>query len=359
MHDGVKKTMRARARVALAIVAMGAAAVTLEAQQQGQERGAGAAGGQGGGRGNPRPECVNPKIPAAECNVGATPINWADPPLGDGPFLIESARPEHRNLRVVVMARLRQPWSIAFLPDNAILVTERGGQLRIIRNGVLDPTPVAGVPAVHAAGLQGLMDVVLHPRFAENHFIYLAYHKPVKGPTGTEAGETTLARGVWNGTALTDVRDIFASGATNTESSRIGFGRDGMLYMSISASGTGPDVFRSADPNDYAGKTVRLRDDGTIPPDNPFVNKPGYKPGIYTLGHRNGHSMSLNPETGQFWMTEQGPNGGDEVNILKPGANYGWPFVSNGRNYMGRRSLTFPTSRALNSLTSYGYHPSP
>ena len=123
---------------------------------------------------------MNPKIPAAECNIGATPINWADPPLGDGPFLIESARPEHRNLRVVVMARLRQPWSIAFLPDNAILVTERGGQLRIIRNGVLDPTPVAGTPAVHASGLQGLMDVVLHPRFAENHYIYLAYHKPVK-----------------------------------------------------------------------------------------------------------------------------------------------------------------------------------
>ena len=124
---------------------------------------------------------------------------------------------------------------------------------------MLDPTPVAGTPAVHASGLQGLMDVVLHPRFAENHYIYLAYHKPVKGPTGTAAGETTLARGVWNGTALTDVRDIFASGATNTESSRIGFGRDGMLYMTISASGTGPDVFRSADPNDYAGKTVRLQ----------------------------------------------------------------------------------------------------
>src|SRR4030095_14558351 len=178
--------------------------------------------------------------------------------------------------RGVVRARLAQPWSIAFLPDNAILVTERGGLLRIIRNGVLDPAPVAGTPAVHASGLQGLMDVVLHPRFAENHFIYLAYHKPVKGPTGTEAGETKLARGVWNGqgvthvargvwtgTALTDVRDIFASGATNTESSRIGFGRDGMLYMSISASGTGPDVFRSADPDDYAGTTLSTRGDGT------------------------------------------------------------------------------------------------
>ena len=344
-----------KALVASTIVSMCAAAVTLDAQQtQGRAEGAGGQGrGQGTGRGAARPECVNPKIPAAECNVGATPINWADPPLGDGPFLIESALPQHRNLRVVVMARLRQPWSIAFLPEGDIFVTERGGgvdenkrpvpgQLRIIRKGVLDPNPVAGAPQVHAAGLQGMMDVVLHPRFAENHFVYLSYHKPVPDGAGGMAGETTLARGVWNGTALTDMRDIFQSGATRTESSRIGFGRDGMLYMTISASGTGPDVFRSADPNDYAGKTVRLRDDGTIPPDNPFVNKPGYKPGIYTLGHRNGHSMSLNPETGQLWVTEQGPNGGDEINILKPGSNYGWPFVSNGRSYMGPKISEVP-----------------
>lgn len=320
------------------------AVAVVSAQQPPQGRvGRGGGGGQGGGRAAPRPECVSPKIPAAECNVGAAPIQWADPPLGDGPFLVESAIPAHRNLRVVVMARLKQPWSIAFLPDGNVFVTERGGQLRIIRNGVLDPQPVAGVPKVQAAGLQGLMDVVLHPRFAENHFVYLSYHKPVPiegaPPTASGApamaGETTVARGTWNGTALVDVRDIFASGATRTESSRMGFGRDGMLYMSISASGTGPDVFRSADPNDYAGKTVRLRDDGTIPPDNPFVNKSGYRPGIYTLGHRNGHSMALNPETGEFWMTEQGPNGGDEINVLKPGANYGWPYVSAGRNYMG------------------------
>jgi glucose/arabinose dehydrogenase len=322
--------------------------------QQGQGRGQGAggrgqAGGGGQGRGAPRPECVNPKIPAAECNIGATAIQWADPPLGDGPFLIESALPQHRNLRVVVMARLEQPWSIAFLPDGAILVTERAGRLRIIRNGTLDPNPVAGVPAVRAGGLQGLMDVVLHPRFAENRWVYLAYHKPVTVPGQTTPqggpvteGATTLARGVWNGTALTDVKDIFESGATRTESSRIGFGRDGMLYMTISASGTGPDVFRSADPNDYAGKTVRLRDDGTVPPDNPFAGKPGYKPGIYTLGHRNGHSMSLNPETGEFWVTEQGPNGGDEINILKPGADYGWPQTSHGRNYMGPRISESP-----------------
>src|SRR6476619_2805546 len=140
---------------------VGAAAAVI-AQQAPQGR-AGQAGGrgQGGGRGAPRPECVSPKIPAAECNVGAAGIQWADPPLPDGPILIESAVPAHRNLRVVVMARLQQPWSIAFLPDNNILVTERGGRLRIVRNGVLDPNPVAGVPRVHAQGLQGLLDVVL------------------------------------------------------------------------------------------------------------------------------------------------------------------------------------------------------
>lgn len=116
-----------------------------------------------------------------------------------------------------------------------------------------------------------------------------------------------------------------------------------MLYMSISAPGTGPDVVRSQDPADYAGKTIRLRDDGTIPPDNPFIDTPGYMPGIYTLGHRNGHSMVLNPETSELWMTEQGPNGGDEINVLKPGANYGWPYVSHGRSYTGPQIAPDPT----------------
>jgi glucose/arabinose dehydrogenase len=156
------------------------------------------------------------------------------------------------------------------------------------------------------------------------------------------AGATTIARGVWNGRALTDVRDIFESGAIGTEASRIGFGRDGMLYMTISAPGTGPGVMRSVDPADYAGKTIRIRDDGSVPPDNPFVGKSDWKPAIYTYGHRNGHSMQLNPETGEFWVTEQGPNGGDEINVLKPGADYGWPYVSHGRNYMGPKISPSP-----------------
>ena len=268
-------------------------------------------------------------------------VGWPSPPLGPGPFLVESVRPEHRNLRVVVVARgLEQPWSLAFLPGGDMLVTERPGRLRLIKkDGALDPNPVRGVPTVRSRGLQGFMDVVLHPRFADNRFVYLSYHRPA----GDDAGETMLARGRWENGALVDVRDIFTSGTTGTEGSRIGFARDGMLHMTISAPGVGPDVVRSQNPQDYAGKTIRLRDDGSIPDDNPFVNDSRYLPAIWTLGHRNGHSMVLNPWTGELWATEQGPNGGDEINILQKGGNYGWPLVSYGRVYSGPRVSTVPT----------------
>jgi glucose/arabinose dehydrogenase len=272
-------------------------------------------------------------LPGAITGIPAG-TSWPSPPLGEGPFLVESVRPEHRNLRVVVVARgLEQPWSIAFLPGGDMLVTERPGRLRLIKGGKLDPTPVAGIPAVRSRGLQGLMDVVLHPRFADNHWVYFSYHRPV----GEDAGETMLARGRWENGRLVDVRDIFTTGATGTEGSRIGFAKDGMLHMTISAPGVGPDVVRSQDPKDYAGKTIRLRDDGSIPEDNPFVKDASYLPAIYTLGHRNGHSMVLNPWTGELWATEQGPNGGDEINILQKGGNYGWPLVSYGRVYSGPR----------------------
>jgi len=187
------------------------------------------------------------------------------------------------------------------------------------------------------------MDVVLHPRFADNHWVYFSYHRPV----GQDAGETMLARGRWENGRLVDVRDIFTTGATGTEGSRIGFAKDGMLHMTISAPGVGPDVVRSQDPKDYAGKTIRLRDDGTIPSDNPFVNDKSYLPAIYTLGHRNGHSMVLNPWTGELWATEQGPNGGDEINILQKGGNYGWPLVSFGRVYSGPRVSPNPTLEGM------------
>jgi glucose/arabinose dehydrogenase len=214
-----------------------------------------------------------------------------------------------------------------------MLVTERSGRLRLIRDGKLVASPIAGVPEVQPGGprgLQGLMDVALHPNFSANKWVYLAYHKPAGG----NGGETVLARGRWNGDHLTDVHDIFKSGATETEASRITFGHDGMLYMSISAPGS-PKFKRAQDPGDYAGKVVRLRDDGSIPDDNPFIGRAGYKPAIFTMGHRNGHGLAVNPETGELWETEQGPNGGDEINILRAGRNYGWPLVSYGRDYWG------------------------
>jgi aldose sugar dehydrogenase len=184
-------------------------------------------------------------------SVAPAAITWNTPELPDGPLQFESA--EERHLRVIVMTdNLEQPWSIAFLPDGSMLVTERPGRIRLIRNGKLKKEPVQGVPAVQTGGegnLQGLMDIALHPGFSENHWVYFAYHKPVAGGEGA----TTLARGTWDGTALVDVRDIFESGATGTEASRIVFGRDGMIYMSISGPGSGPDVGRAQKHDDYAG----------------------------------------------------------------------------------------------------------
>src|SRR5690606_31714009 len=155
--------------------------------------------------------------------------------------------------------------------------------------GVLDPEPVAGVPEVRTGGLMGLMDIALHPDFSRNGFVYLAYHRPT--PDGE--GETVLARAAWSGTELADLEVIFEAGATDTQSSRIGFGADGMLYMAVSAPGPGEGTVRWQRREDDAGKVVRLHDDGRIPDDNPFVGKEGWLPGIYTLGHRNGHSMVL------------------------------------------------------------------
>ena len=261
------------------------------------------------------------------------------PPLGSGPWVYSTF--EQRDIKVsVVTTGLSHPWSLAFLPDGSILITERVGRLRILRNGVLDPAPVAGTPQVLSRGtMAGLMDIALHPDFAQNKWIYISYHKPLA--PGVAAN--SVLRGTWDGKALTDVRDVFVSDDVDTEASRIVFGKDGMLYMGIGGPGTGPHVSvdRAQHTNDLAGKVLRLRDDGGVPPDNPFVGKTGYKPAIFTLGHRVQLGLALNPFTGEIWEEENGPNGGDELNVLKPGRNYGWPIVSYGRDYNGPR---FPPS---------------
>ena len=247
------------------------------------------------------------------------------PPLPDAPVTYKTA--EGQDIRVVVVARgLANPWSLAFLPDGSMLVTERPGRLRAIRNGVLDPQPVAGAPAVRAQGLCGLFDVALHPRFAENRFVYLTYDKP----SGDKGATLALARGRWDGRALTDMRELLvADGASCV--SRMVFGPDGMLY--VSTFGAQGDAAQS--PASLAGKVLRLRDDGTAPPDNPFAGKPGYRAEIYTMGHRSTQGLVVHPGTGRVWELEMGPNGGDEINILRPGGNYGWPLVSLGRTYPG------------------------
>lgn len=265
---------------------------------------------------------------AARTPTAPPPINWPSPPIADGPIVLDTAI-QHQ-IRLIVTKGLNQPWSMAFLPDGGILITERGGRLRIVRNGVLDPNPVAGVPQVFAQRLSGLMDLALHPRFSENKLIYFTYHKPAG-----DAGVITLARGRWDGVALTDVRDIF-SAIQGGNASRIIFGKDGMVYMTVGI-GDPPAAARAQDPNDLAGKVLRLRDDGTVPPDNPFVGRAGYRPEIYTMGHRNALGLAVQPGTGAIWECENGPNGGDEINILQPGKNYGWPVVSNGRFYLGPR----------------------
>jgi glucose/arabinose dehydrogenase len=248
------------------------------------------------------------------------------PPLPDEPVEYQTA--EGQDIRVVVLARgLSRPWSLAFLPDGAMLVTERTGQLRIIRNGVLDPNPVGGVPEVRSVGLSGLFDIALHPQFADNGFVYLTYNKP-SGERGAVLG---LARGEWDGGALTNVRDIFVSDDDTSSVSRMAFGHDGMLYVST----FGSQGQNAQNPNSHAGKVLRLRDDGGVPADNPFVGKANHKPEVYTLGHRSTLGLAVHPTNGQVWELEMGPNGGDEINLLEPGGNYGWPVVSLGRTYPG------------------------
>ncbi|MBV9505310.1 MAG: PQQ-dependent sugar dehydrogenase [Acidobacteriia bacterium] len=279
--------------------------------------------------------------PQKQPRTSPPPIIWPSPPLADGPITLDTGI-QHQ-VRLFVTKGLNQPWSMAFLPDGSILVTERPGRLRIVRNGVLQAAPVKGVPAVQGQGLGGLMDLALDPRFSQNKLIYFTYHKPPAGGTG--AGVITLARGRWDGDGLTEVRDLFSATQTGN-ASRIVFGRDGMLYMTV-GTGDPPAAYRAQDPNDLAGKVLRLRDDGTVPPDNPFINRPGYRPEIYTVGHRNALGLAVQPDTGAIWECEDGPNGGDEINILQAGKNYGWPVVSFGRFYLGPRVSEKPWQEGM------------
>jgi glucose/arabinose dehydrogenase len=226
---------------------------------------------------------------------------------------------------------LEHPWGLAFLPDGRMLVTERPGRLRIVnKDRKLDGEPVTGLPAITPHGQGGLLDVALHPRFAENSLVYISYAARGEGGVSTE-----VARGRLSGRRLEDVQVLFRqlpkSGGGRHFGSRLVFDRAGFLYITLGDRG---EMERAQKPDDHAGSVIRLHDDGRVPQDNPFVGKPGWKPEKYTLGNRNIQGAALHPRTGLLWTHEHGPQGGDEVNVIRAGVNYGWPVITYGVQYV-------------------------
>ena len=253
-----------------------------------------------------------------------------------------------QRIRVSLVAGgLFHPWSIVFPDARTILVAERNGKIRMIRDGVLQPKPAWEAPP-HPASDNGLQFIALHPQFAQNQFVYLSYPK-----RDDKRNTLAVSRGRLNGTTVTDVKEIFVADAWEAGGNMAGrlfFGPGGYLFVTVGdrdaiccnaqqrrADGSDDNSLRmkAQTLDNHVGKTLRLKDDGTVPPDNPFVGRAGAGPEIYTYGHRNGYGLSVHPDTGELWQAEIGPLGGDEVNVLLPGHNYGWPLVSMGRNYTG------------------------
>lgn len=275
--------------------------------------------------------------------------------LSDTPQILNE---NGQRLLVTPIKGLERPWALAFLPDGAMLITERPGRLRRVSADFrLDPQPISGIPEVLDSAYKGLMDVALHPDYAANHWVYFTYAKRLPGETDENwdkligpAGNAVLARGRYDGShALSNVEDLFIAEAATSgvSAARIVFGTDGKIYMSIGApsydlahGGTNRigHVDEAQDPASHAGKILRLNDDGSAPADNPFIDAPGYLAEIFALGVRNTTGMVVHPTTGEIWEVEHGPNGGDELNIVKAGGNYGWPLVSYGRAYSGERT---------------------
>lgn len=238
---------------------------------------------------------------------------------------------EKHPLRVEhVVEGLEHPWGMAFLPDGDVLVTERPGRLRLVEDGRLHPDPIAGLPEITVSGQGGLLDVTLHPAFADNRWVYLAY--VAMGPEGIGP---EVVRGRLDDHRLTDVEVLFRmrpkSGGGRHFGSRLVFDRDGYLFITLGDRGDRPRAQRL---NDHAGSMIRLHDDGRVPDDNPFVGRDDALPEIYNYGHRNIQGAALHPETGVLWTHEHGPQGGDEVNVERPGVNYGWPVITYGVNYV-------------------------
>ncbi|MCB1807324.1 MAG: PQQ-dependent sugar dehydrogenase [Candidatus Competibacteraceae bacterium] len=243
---------------------------------------------------------------------------------------------KHRFEVVTVAQGLEHPWSLAFLPDGTLLVTERPGRLRVINKGQLRPQAVTGLPGnIAAVGQGGLLDVALHPAFASNRLLYFSYAGHGEGGIGTEVARARLSPAA---SRLENLEVIFRalpkSRGGRHFGSRLVFGTDDYLYITLGDRG---DMWRAQDLNDHAGSVIRLNDDGSVPASNPFVQQAAARPEIFTYGNRNMQGATLQPDTGLIWIQEHGPRGGDELNIVQAGANYGWPKVTYGINYNGTK----------------------
>lgn len=255
-----------------------------------------------------------------------------------------------QSYRVVPVADdIRSPLSMAFLPNGDLLVAEKEGALRRVVNGVASPISISGVPPLYSGGQGGLHEVALHPEFAVNNLVYLAHAKETGGGRAT----TVLVRAKLEGNALVEVQELFVA-RTNSSAGehfggRIAFDGAGHLFLSVGDRGASPrgDLERhpAQDRSNHQGTIVRLTLDGAVPPDNPFVNRPDVLPEIWSYGHRNPQGLVYDAATGTLWETEHGPRGGDELNVVLPGRNYGWPVITFGRNYSGT-SITSDTARA-------------
>lgn len=264
----------------------------------------------------------------------------------------------HRFRVVTVADGFVNPWSIAWLPNGDMLVTERPGRLRIVRDGKLLPDPVPGVPAVRAAGQGGLQDVVVHPNFASNRLVYLSFAKPnADGSQGT----TAVVRGRFENDRLTNVEEIFEAQPYSERPGHYGarmvFDGRGHLFLSSGDRMAPPqgdlEAHVAQTLNDHHGSILRLNEDGTVPADNPFVGRPNVKPEVWTIGNRNPQGLALDPATGNLWSTEHGPQGGDELNLIRPGVNYGWPVVTYGVNYRVGTEIGAPARQGMEQPAAY------
>jgi len=285
---------------------------------------------------------------AQQPRIGIEPVV-----LSDEPYVFDTA--EQHRIKVTVVAKgFARPFAIEFLPDGDLLVMERGGDLRIIRNATapgaaMDPAPVPGMPKLAEPTFSiGVQDIALHPDFARNGLIYFTWNEPAPMPEGANPQQRQaffrLMRARLADGRVSDVETLFAAGkASYAGGSRVVVAADGKVWVTTGAP-FGKDAQDLASPY---GKVLRFNGDGSIPPDNPFAGREGALPAIYTLGHRDQHGLTVHPETGEVFSAEHGPNGGDEVNRIKPGANYGWPDYSYGRNYDGSELTELPTGPGM------------